>query len=99
MLCRSYRGQAATLQLRLRLRCVHVCLSKRATVPTGGYRSEDANARGGEFSRAGKLGQENEHAMQVPIPPGAIFLSSNLPVESQPAVTQRQLPDGCRPPI
>ena len=60
--------------------------------------ADDGNERGGEFKRAGKLGQKNEHAMRVPIPlPWAIFLSSiflssiflssiflssNLPVES-----------------
>jgi hypothetical protein len=39
--------------------------------------ADDANERGAEFKRAGKLGQENEQAMQVKIPPpSAIFLPS-----------------------
>jgi hypothetical protein len=43
-----------------------------------------ANERRAKFKRAGKLGQENDHSMQVPILPAwAIFLSSNLRVESQ----------------
>jgi hypothetical protein len=36
---------------------------------------QTADERGGQFKLAGKLGQKNEHAMQVPIPPpSAIFL-------------------------
>jgi hypothetical protein len=30
---------------------------------------EEANKRGAKFKRAGKLGQENEQAIQAPIPP------------------------------
>jgi hypothetical protein len=51
-----------------------------------GHRTRQANERRAKFKRAGKLGQENDHSMQVPILPAeAIFLSSNLPVESQQA--------------
>jgi hypothetical protein len=31
--------------------------------------AEDANERGAKFKRAGKLGQKNEQAIQVPVPP------------------------------
>ena len=54
--------------------------------------ADDAEERGAEFKRAGKLGQENEHSMQARMPrPSAIFLPSIfLPDHSSP-VTQRHL--------
>jgi hypothetical protein len=53
---------------------------------------DEANERGARFKRAGKLGQENGHSMQVPIPrPSAIFLPSIfLPDQTRPT-TQRHL--------
>ena len=46
----------------------------------------DANEPGAKFKRAKKTGAKNGNAIQVPILlPWAIFLSSNLPVESQQA--------------
>jgi hypothetical protein len=45
--------------------------------------ANDANERGGKFKLAKNRGQKNEQVMQAQIPPPrAIFLSSNLPVES-----------------
>jgi hypothetical protein len=41
---------------------------------------DDANERGAKLKRAGKLGQENEPAMQAQIPP-----PGHLPVESHQA--------------
>jgi hypothetical protein len=45
--------------------------------------ADDANERRRQFKLAKKSGQKNEQVMQAQIsPPRAIFLSSNLPVES-----------------
>ena len=73
---------------------------KKLAVPVGVRRrrrmlieaADDANERGGKFKRAGKLGQENDHSMQVPIQPDwAIFLPTIfLPNHSRP-MTPRTL--------
>jgi hypothetical protein len=61
---------------------------RRRLIETG-----DANEPGGMFTRAGKLGQENEQAMQVKIPPpSAIFLPSIfLPDQRSPLTLLHQL--------
>jgi hypothetical protein len=54
--------------------------------------ADDANERCGQFKGAGKLGQENEQAIQAPfLPASAIFLPSIfLPDDNRP-MTQRHL--------
>jgi hypothetical protein len=53
---------------------------------------DEANERGAKFKRAGKLGQENEQAIQVPIPPPpAIFLPSIFLPDHNRSMTQRHL--------
>ena len=52
--------------------------------------ADDANEQCGRFKLAGKLGQENDHSMQVPIPPSPGYFSAiNVPVVNLPAESQQ----------